>query len=59
MTSSADIVRVMTLITQELEALELDFTHCSISMFDEKGNKVEPIPLYDPRPRGTFLVSPR
>ena len=40
MTSSADIVRVMTLITQELEALELDFTHCSISIFDEKGNKV-------------------
>jgi signal transduction histidine kinase len=40
MKSSADIVRVITLITQELEALGLEFQFCSISVFDEKRSKV-------------------
>ena len=40
MKSSADIVRVITLITQELEALGLEFLFCSISVFDEKRNKI-------------------
>jgi signal transduction histidine kinase len=31
---------VITLITQELEALELEFTHCAISLIDEKNKKV-------------------
>ena len=55
MTSSADIVRVMTIITQELENLGLDFTHCSISVFDEKSNKVRAYTA--PRPGGLPDIS--
>jgi signal transduction histidine kinase len=40
MKTSADIVRVITLLTQELEALELEFIFCTISVVDEKRNKV-------------------
>ncbi len=40
MTSSADIFRVMILISEELEALGLMFTHCGISVIDEKNQKV-------------------
>jgi len=40
MKSSADIVRVITLITQELESLGVEFLFCSISVFDEKSKKV-------------------
>jgi len=37
MKSSADIVRVITLLTNELEALGLSFTACAISLDDESG----------------------
>lgn len=40
MRTSADIVRIITLITQELEALGLEFLFCSISVLDEKRGKV-------------------
>jgi signal transduction histidine kinase len=40
MKTSADIVRIITLITQELEALGVEFLFCTISIFDEKRNKV-------------------
>jgi signal transduction histidine kinase len=40
MKTSADIVRIITLITQELEALGVEFLFCSISVFDENRKKV-------------------
>jgi signal transduction histidine kinase len=40
MKSSADIVRIITLITHELESLGVDFLFCTISVFDERRNKV-------------------
>ena len=40
MTSSADIVRVILLLARELEELDLEFTFCSISLFDEENKLV-------------------
>lgn len=40
MRTSADIVLIITLITQELEALGLEFLFCSISVIDETRGKV-------------------
>ena len=39
MTSSADIVRVIVLLSRELEELGLEFTFCSISLVDEENNR--------------------
>jgi len=40
MRASADIVRIITLITHELESLGVKFLFCTISVFDERRNKV-------------------
>ena len=56
MTSSADIVRVILLLTRELEELELEFMFCSISLVDEERNQVRSFntPRYSP----TFDMEP-
>jgi signal transduction histidine kinase len=40
MTSSADIVRVITLLTSELRALGMEFTVCAINFEDEEAGRV-------------------